>query len=59
MLPVAGLALPFADQSIDVCRVLPAVTRLSDRYLKLVLAEADRVARTVTGAAGPEPDPAV
>ncbi|MFI8833407.1 glycosyltransferase family 2 protein [Streptomyces afghaniensis] len=59
VLPVAGLALPFADQSIDVCRVLPAVTRLSDRYLKLVLAEADRVARTVTGAAGPEPDPAV
>jgi GT2 family glycosyltransferase len=59
VLPVAGLALPFPDQSIDVCRVLPAATRLSDRYLKLILAEADRVGRTVAGPGGQEPGPAL
>ncbi|KAF4407690.1 MULTISPECIES: glycosyltransferase family 2 protein [Streptomyces] len=45
VLPLAGFALPYEDSAVDVCRVLPAVGRLSERYRKPVLREAGRVSR--------------
>ncbi|MFF4588358.1 glycosyltransferase family 2 protein [Streptomyces sp. NPDC001388] len=47
VLPIAGLALPYDDRSIDVCHVLAPVLRLSEQYREAVLAEAERVAKTV------------
>ncbi|WP_158674623.1 glycosyltransferase family 2 protein [Streptomyces hoynatensis] len=47
VLPLAGLALPYEDGAFAECRVLAPVTRLPDRYLDAVLAEAGRVARAV------------
>ncbi|MFI1357744.1 glycosyltransferase [Streptomyces sp. NPDC020898] len=55
VLPIAGLALPFSDQSIDTCYVLPPVARLSDEYRKIILGEADRVAKAVAGPVEEEP----
>ncbi|MDR7275412.1 glycosyltransferase [Catenuloplanes atrovinosus] len=46
-LPIAGLALPYADGALAEARLLPAVLRLSPRFLDPVRAEARRVARTV------------
>ncbi|WP_329253269.1 glycosyltransferase family 2 protein [Streptomyces sp. NBC_01478] len=51
VLPLVGLALPFAGGSVEECRVLPAVLRLSERYRETVLREAARVARHVVTAA--------
>jgi glycosyltransferase involved in cell wall biosynthesis len=56
--PIAGLALPFADRSIEVCHLLPPVLRLSEEYRKTVLGEAERVAETLVWPAGDEPAPA-
>lgn len=47
-IPLVGLALPFPDQGIAQCRVLPPVMRLSERYREVVLREAARVSRAVT-----------
>ncbi|MFI5571324.1 glycosyltransferase [Streptomyces sp. NPDC051740] len=58
VLPLVGLALPFAGESVEECRVLPAVTRLSERYRKTVLDEVSRVARHVVTEAETA-DPAV
>ncbi|UNO39189.1 glycosyltransferase family 2 protein [Streptomyces sp. MST-110588] len=44
VLPLAGFALPFADRSVDECRVLAPVARLSERYRDAVHREAERVA---------------
>ncbi|WP_329269270.1 glycosyltransferase [Streptomyces sp. NBC_01451] len=44
VLPLAGLALPYPDQSIDECRVLPPVLELSTRFRDTILKEAERVA---------------
>jgi glycosyltransferase involved in cell wall biosynthesis len=44
VLPLAGLALPFADGSIDRCHVLGPVTELPERYRERILAEVRRVA---------------
>ncbi|MET9833435.1 glycosyltransferase [Streptomyces sp. NPDC006385] len=59
VLPLAGLALPFPDRSIDVCHVLPPVTRFSPQYRKAVLGEAERVAKTLVEPVGREQDPTV
>jgi GT2 family glycosyltransferase len=47
VLPLAGVALPWADASVAVCQILPPVARLGARYRDAVLAEAARVAATV------------
>lgn len=51
VLPLVGMALPFAADSVGECRVLPAVLRLGERYRETVLREASRVARQVVTAA--------
>ncbi|MEU4620065.1 glycosyltransferase [Actinoplanes sp. NPDC023801] len=43
VLPIAGLALPFADGSVDRCHVLGPVTTLPERYRDRILAEVRRV----------------
>lgn len=48
VLPIAGLALPWEDQSVRECLVLPPVSRLKDRYRDRVMAEARRVACRVS-----------
>jgi glycosyltransferase involved in cell wall biosynthesis len=47
VLPLIGMALPYADQSVSRCRVLPAIDDLSGQYRDLVQAEATRVAVAV------------
>jgi hypothetical protein len=47
VLPLIGLSLPFQDDSIKECRVLPPVLRLSGRYREAVLREAERVSCNV------------
>jgi hypothetical protein len=51
VLPLAGFALPHADQSIDECRILPPVLKLSVRYRDTILREAERVALKVVTSA--------
>jgi hypothetical protein len=46
LLPIAGLALPYDDDSIQRCRVLAPALRLSPRYRERILAEARRVSKT-------------
>jgi glycosyltransferase involved in cell wall biosynthesis len=46
VLPIAGVALPYDDDSVQSCRVLAPVLRLSPRYREMVLAEARRVSKT-------------
>jgi hypothetical protein len=48
VLPLAGFALPYPDGHIDECRVLPPLSKLSDRYEKAVLREVERVAAKVS-----------
>jgi glycosyltransferase involved in cell wall biosynthesis len=45
--PLLGLSLPFPSNSVDVCRVMPPILRLSKQYRMMVLREAVRVARKV------------
>jgi glycosyltransferase involved in cell wall biosynthesis len=52
LLPIAGVALPYEDDSIDRCRILPPVLRLAGRYKEKILAEAHRVSRTPPSTAG-------
>lgn len=42
VLPIVGLALPYDDDSVRRCRVLPPVMRLAPRYREQVVAEARR-----------------
>jgi GT2 family glycosyltransferase len=49
-LPLAGFALPYGDDEIDECHVLPPVTWLSERHRDAVLREAERVATKVSSA---------
>lgn len=50
VVPLIGLALPWADKEIDECHVLAPALRLGDRYRAAVLREADRVAyKVITG----------
>jgi hypothetical protein len=53
ILPLIGCALPFPDQSIERCFLLPRVRQLSPRYRDAVLKRAGRVARVVTPVAAP------
>jgi hypothetical protein len=43
VLPLAGFALPYGDQELKVCHVLPAAHRLDTPYREAVLREAGRV----------------
>ncbi|MFF7974907.1 glycosyltransferase [Streptomyces sp. NPDC007905] len=52
VLPLAGFALPYADDGIDECHVLPPVAELDDRYRDAVLREAERVAVKVSASLG-------
>jgi GT2 family glycosyltransferase len=54
VLPLAGLALPYPDQSIDECRILPPITELSTRYQDIIVREAERVARKLVAPATDE-----
>ncbi|GAA4962695.1 glycosyltransferase family 2 protein [Actinoplanes utahensis] len=47
VLPLAGLALPYADGAVDRCRVLGPVTALPEVYRERILAEVRRVSRLV------------
>jgi GT2 family glycosyltransferase len=47
-LTLAGLALPFDDKSVDECRILPAISGFSAKYIEAAAAEAERVAKHVT-----------
>ena len=47
VLPLTGDALPYPDQSFDLCRVLPPVLHLGARHRDAVLREAHRVAYDV------------
>jgi glycosyltransferase involved in cell wall biosynthesis len=46
LLPIAGLALPYDDDSVQRCRVLAPALRLPARYRERILAEARRVSKT-------------
>lgn len=46
VLPLAGFALPFEDGEVETCRLLPAVSRLGERYRNAVVREATRVCAT-------------
>ncbi|TDC00319.1 glycosyltransferase [Micromonospora fluostatini] len=46
VLPIAGVALPYADDTVHRCTVLPAAARLPGAYRKRVFAEAERVSAT-------------
>jgi GT2 family glycosyltransferase len=46
-LPLAGLALPYDDLSVDECRIMPAISAFSARYRDAVSAEAARIAKHV------------
>ena len=41
--PLAGFGLPYEDSSVEECRVLPPVLRLSERYREAIIREARRV----------------
>jgi glycosyltransferase involved in cell wall biosynthesis len=45
--PLAGFAQPYEDQSVDVCRILAPVMRLSERYRDAIIREAERVSDKV------------
>ena len=47
VLPLAGLALPYQDKSIDECRITPLITNLSERYQEVIHEEASRVSDNV------------
>jgi hypothetical protein len=47
VLPLSGLMVPYADDSIDEAVLLPTVLRFSQRFRDRIQAEAERVARTV------------
>lgn len=49
VLPLVGLALPYADKSVENCRVLPSISSFSKRYRDAIHAEIDRVTKTVAG----------
>lgn len=52
-LPLVGFALPYPDQCIDACRVLPPILTLSAQHREAVLREAHRVCtRVVAPVAG-------
>jgi hypothetical protein len=44
VLPLAGMALPYPDKSIDECRITPRIMELSERYREVIFDEANRVA---------------
>jgi glycosyltransferase involved in cell wall biosynthesis len=52
VLPLAGFATPYADDSIDECRILAPMLELSERYRDAIFREADRVARKVVAPTG-------
>ena len=45
--PLVGFALPFEDASLAECRILPPITRLSERCQDAIYREAARIARKV------------
>lgn len=46
-LPLAGIGLPYADKTIEECRILPSISRFSPQYLEQIHKEAGRVAKKV------------
>jgi glycosyltransferase involved in cell wall biosynthesis len=54
VLPLVGFSLPYDDKSIDECRILRPIPRLSKRYRDAVFREAERVSRKVVPPAGGE-----
>ncbi|TDB98156.1 glycosyltransferase [Micromonospora fluostatini] len=49
--PLAGFGLPYPDASVEECRLLPPVGRLSPPYREAIRREAERAARKVVAAA--------
>lgn len=47
VLPLAGLALPYDDGTVDECRLLPSLAGLPARYREAAHLEAERVAKVV------------
>ncbi|MBB5080129.1 glycosyltransferase [Nonomuraea endophytica] len=54
VLPLAGFALPYGDKSVDECRILPPIQRLSERFQDTIVREAERVSRKLVAPAGDE-----
>jgi len=48
VLPLAGFSLPYPDDDVDVCRVLPPISRLGERFRDAVIREAERVGQTLS-----------
>ena len=46
--PLAGFGLPYEDGSVEACRILPPVMRLSERYREAIIREAGRVSDKLT-----------
>ncbi|MER7165443.1 glycosyltransferase [Micromonospora sp. NPDC000207] len=51
--PLAGFGLPYPDDDVEECRLLPAIDGLGQRYREAIHREAERVARKV---AAPDDD---
>ncbi|MFI6299737.1 hypothetical protein ACIBEJ_49640 [Nonomuraea sp. NPDC050790] len=54
VLPPVGFALPYDDKSVDECRILPPIQRLSERFQDTIVREAERVSRKLGAPAGDE-----
>ncbi|MGX6601670.1 glycosyltransferase [Micromonosporaceae bacterium Da 78-11] len=48
VLPLAGLALPYADKTVGEVHILPAVRTLNHRYQEAITREAERASHKVT-----------
>jgi glycosyltransferase involved in cell wall biosynthesis len=46
-IPLAGISLPFEDQSAEECFILPETEGFSDKYRSLILKECQRVSKKV------------
>lgn len=46
-LPLAGMALPYEDNTVEECRILPAIAKFSGKYRNVIEAEATRIAKHV------------
>ncbi|PYG87952.1 GT2 family glycosyltransferase [Ruminiclostridium sufflavum DSM 19573] len=46
-MPLAGISLPFEDQSMEECFILPVIMGFSDKYKDLIFQECQRVSKKI------------
>ncbi|HEX2926410.1 MAG TPA: glycosyltransferase [Ruminiclostridium sp.] len=46
-IPLAGISLPFEDQSTEECFILPCIMNFSEKYKNLIVKECSRVSKKV------------